>query len=60
VVKLDRHRERRKGREGARACGPVGLLGQLGEMGQMSIGPVKGKKKLEFNFELISRFRKID
>jgi hypothetical protein len=53
-------RGRRKGREGLRPDRPAGLLGQLrGEgLGQKATGLGK-KKKLEFNFELISRFRKM-
>jgi hypothetical protein len=50
--------EEREGGKGRRPNGPVGLLGQLGGMGEKATRSEERKRKLDFNFKLISRFRK--
>jgi hypothetical protein len=50
--------EETEGGRGHRLGGSAGLLGWLGGMGQKTTGPEERKIKIDFNFELISRFRK--
>jgi hypothetical protein len=50
--------EEREGAKGRSPNGPVGLLGQLGGMGEKATRSEERKRKLDFNFKLISRFRK--